>query len=633
MKKVYVFFVFLFTLFLLGTNQKADVKADVLNLTITIDEKLPTSFIVNSTAPDFKDYFTVTYMGIEQPITDDQVFIGEFDITKVGEYTITAFVVIETDFALKELVVKVIEKDTEGPVIRVIKNFLPVDELGRTPWDAQESMASLRERFFIYDAVDGYIAPTEEMFEGINKVKLNQFGEVFTINVWAEDSRGNFTIFGDIHLIIIDTFGSVRIETNEDLPLEFIVNTEAPNFKEYFKITDNVTDIEVIDTMIRRGGFDITKPGEYIVSIIYARKYVFDRNRDYSRAAIKFKVIEEDLDAPTFDTYKIDDPDVVNEDGQLLWSYQNMDTEEGKKIADASLEVLMQRFSNVKDNVDGKIEITYTDEDGNIKAKREYFKGIENVRLDQKDTEFIITFEVKDKAGNVASQVIRLLVIDMTAPVYLDFANRHYHINKKIELIEMLNTIDIQDNYDKSESVLKIVINQKDLFEKVKMDYHNLAKYQDRFTEEELAAAANAYRYVLKNGTHTVQLKVFRSDKEDTLLASQEFQIVVENNKIKNLFEIHEQLGIDPENGIVMYYITNFENAKNGEFAIMLNAKDSSGNIAPTRTLRVVIENGPSLATILLVVNAGAIIIFGSAVGIYFLVRSIKRKKKEASVD
>jgi hypothetical protein len=82
-----------------------------------------------------------------------------------------------------------------------------------------------------------------------------------------------------------------------------------------------------------------------------------------------------------------------------------------------------------------------------------------------------------------------------------------------------------------------------------------------------------------------------------------------------------------------MYYITNFENAKNGEFAIMLNAKDSSGNIAPTRTLRVVIENGPSLATILLVVNAGAIIIFGSAVGIYFLVRSIKRKKKEASVD
>ena len=165
------------------------------------------------------------------------------------------------------------------------------------------------------------------------------------------------------------------------------------------------------------------------------------------------------------------------------------------------------------------------------------------------------------------------------------------------------------------------------------MDYHNLAKYQDRFTEEELAAAANAYRYVLKNGTHTVQLKVFRSDKEDTLLASQEFQIVVENNKIKNLFEIHEQLGIDPENGIVMYYITNFENAKNGEFAIMLNAKDSSGNIAPTRTLRVVIENGPSLATILLVVNAGAIIIFGSAVGIYFLVRSIKRKKKEASVD
>ena len=44
------------------------------------------------------------------------------------------------------------------------------DEFGRTPWDSQESMISLMDRFFIWDAVEGYIAPTESMFEGIEDV-------------------------------------------------------------------------------------------------------------------------------------------------------------------------------------------------------------------------------------------------------------------------------------------------------------------------------------------------------------------------------------------------------------------------------------------------------------------------------
>ena len=104
---------------------------------------------------------------------------------------------------------------------------------------------------------------------------------------------------------------------------------------------------------------------------------------------------------------------------------------------------------------------------------------------------------------------------------------------------------------------------------------------------------------------------------------------MIENNKIKNMFTLHEQLNLETNNGLVMYYLTNFEDAKNGEFAIMLDAKDSSGNIAPTRTLRVVIENGPTLGTILLVINAGAIVIFAAAVGIYFLVKSKRVKKEE----
>ena len=79
-----------------------------------------------------------------------------------------------------------------------------------------------------------------------------------------------------------------------------------------------------------------------------------------------------------------------------------------------------------------------------------------------------------------------------------------------------------------------------------------------------------------------------------------------------------------------MYYITNFEDSTNGEFAIMLDAKDDSGNISPTRTLRVVVENGPALGTILLVINAGAITIFAAAIGVYFLIKKVRIKKKES---
>lgn len=193
----------------------------------------------------------------------------------------------------------------------------------------------------------------------------------------------------------------------------------------------------------------------------------------------------------------------------------------------------------------------------------------------------------------------------------------------------MLNTIGLIDNYDKSDSVLKIVINYKDLFEQVQMSYHDLEKYKDRFTPEELEEAAKAYNYQLKNGTHKVRVIAFRSNNEKDVLVDKEIEIVIENNKIKNMFTLHEQLNLETNNGLVMYYLTNFEDAKNGEFAIMLDAKDSSGNIAPTRTLRVVIENGPTLGTILLVINAGAIVIFAAAVGIYFLVKSKRVKKEE----
>lgn len=627
MKKVYVFFVFLFTLFIFGVKVKVDavpLPTTSGDLSIEVDEKLPTSFLVNTEAPNFQDYFIVK-LGNAIQQTDVDLFLDGFDIGVIGDYLISGSIKIGTDTVGIELPVKVIESDTEGPVITIKKPLHIEDEFGRTPWDSQETMVSLMDRFFIWDAVEGYIAPTESMFEGIEEVRLNQYGEEFPIDILVEDSKGNSSSLPTIRLFIVNTIGNVLIEVNEDLPLEVVVNTQEPDFTKYFKVTDNMKQVEITNDYILKRNFDVTQVGIYDVSIRYQREYVFDRNRDIKQTTLQFKVIEADVSAPEIITYRIVDELI---DGKLHWSYQNMDDEAGRNLADDSLEVFMQRF-RVKDNVDGTIPITYIDEDGNIKADRSFFKGIENVRLDQKDAEYVITFEVTDRAGNTATQVITLVVVDDKAPIYLDFKNKYYRINHKVDLVEMLNTIGLIDNYDKSDSVLKIVINYKDLFEQVQMSYHDLEKYKDRFTPEELEEAAKAYNYQLKNGTHKVRVIAFRSNNEKDVLVDKEIEIVIENNKIKNMFTLHEQLNLETNNGLVMYYLTNFEDAKNGEFAIMLDAKDSSGNIAPTRTLRVVIENGPTLGTILLVINAGAIVIFAAAVGIYFLVKSKRVKKEE----
>lgn len=627
MKKVYVFFVFLFTLFIFGVKVKVDavpLPTTSGDLSIEVDEKLPTSFLVNTEAPNFQDYFIVK-LGNAIQQTDVDLFLDGFDIGVIGDYLISGSIKIGTDTVGIELPVKVIESDTEGPVITIKKPLHIEDEFGRTPWDSQETMVSLMDRFFIWDAVEGYIAPTESMFEGIEEVRLNQYGEEFPIDIFVEDSKGNSSFLPTIRLFIVNTIGNVLIEVNEDLPLEVVVNTQEPDFTKYFKVTDNMKQVEITNDYILKRNFDVTQVGIYDVSIRYQREYVFDRNRDIKQTTLQFKVIEADVSAPEIITYRIVDELI---DGKLHWSYQNMDDEAGRNLADDSLEVFMQRF-RVKDNVDGTIPITYIDENGKIKADRSFFKGIENVRLDQKDAEYVITFEVTDRAGNTATQVITLVVVDDKAPIYLDFKNKYYRMNHKVDLVEMLNTIGLIDNYDKSESVLKIVINYKDLFEQVQMSYHDLEKYKDRFTPEELEEAAKAYNYQLKNGTHKVRVIAFRSNNEKDVLVDKEIEIVIENNKIKNMFALHEQLNLETNNGLVMYYLTNFEDAKNGEFAIMLDAKDSSGNIAPTRTLRVVIENGPTLGTILLVINAGAIVIFAAAVGIYFLVKSKRVKKEE----
>lgn len=604
MKKIYFIFALLFSLLILGSQVDNQLKAEDLEpavIDISVNEKLPTTFIMGSEMPNFKSYFVVKVNNTSRNVVDDEIDLTSFNINQVGDYTITVTIVAGTSTKSHTLDVKVILEDVTAPTVTLSKPFI-FNDFGQIAWDSRESMIKLMERFQIFDDVDGVILASEEMFEGIEKVRLNNYDHEYSIFVSIKDKAGNEFFYGELRLLIINTIGSVIVEVDEELPLEFVKGSESPDFKKYFSITDNVTVVEVTEDLIRLGGFDINKVGTYNVSIIYSRPYVFDTNRDLKNVRITVKVIEEDLTPPNIITYKIDDE--MNIDGKLPWTYKD------------SIDILIGRFS-VKDNVDGQIPVT-----------REMFQGIDLVDITNIDTEYLITFTVVDSSGNIATKEINLLVLDNVSPYITNFNNRYYSSNKNINILNVANEVGALDNYDENDNILKIVLNNPDMFEKVQMSYMELERYKDRFTEAEIAAAAKSYNYVLKDGTYTVSAKAFYNDKQNDLVADKSIEIVVLNGRIVGLEKVYEALGLDREDNMVMYYLTNFEPKKNGEFVVVAEAYDTSSNRAPIRPFRIVIENGPSLALILLIINLAAFVIFGGGIGTYFTVKAVKKGKE-----
>ena len=619
-------------------------KGDTGPISITSEANLPLDFIVNSTKPDLNKYFVIKEGNniVKIPTEGEEAnprieVTSDFDITKVGTYTITVKYskeVIEKpeDTQTHSVTLNVIEKDTTAP--EVIKSYkfhnkanVEIDGSERevTPWDSQVDMAMLMASFELYDRVDGRITITQDMFEGIEKVKTDQYGNVYSVSINFKDKAGNNVHFGDFNLYIVNTIGRVLVEVNEDLPVEFIINTEAPDFRNYFTVSDNGIDKEFT---VRMGGFNISKEGTYRVSVIYQRQFVFRNDRDRGSAEIEAKVILRDETAPEITTFRIDDQ--LNDLGQLPWTYQQ------------SLDIFISRFT-VKDNVDGKIEVT-----------RDMFKGIDEVDINTINKAYTVTFEVTDKAGNKATKEVTLWVLDDVNPFLTNFQNRYYSIGSKINILELVKEVGIQDNYDNSDNVIRILISSNDIFQKLDMAYHDELKNKDRFTPEELANAAKAYRYVLSNfktdekgnlildednkpveldeKEFTVYIKAFKNNNTNELIYNGEFTLVVVNDngvyQIKNLYELHTALGIDQDDNLIQYYVTNFEENKNGEFVVAAYGLDTSNNKADIRQFRIVIENGPSLGLIILIVNAVAIGVFAIAIGAFLGIRKARLRKE-----
>lgn len=619
MKRIFLVLAILFSILVIGFKSQINVKA-AESVEISVDNRLAISFIKGTEGPsDFKRYFILRVDGARVPLTDDQIDNGGFDINTVGDYTVKATATVEGITATNQIVLSVVESDTEGPQITLNRTFLEVNESGevilddngnpKIAWDARESMESLLTRFTIYDNVDGLIVPNQFMFEGIEKVRLYQFDEEFKITLKASDKAGNVTEYGTFTLVIIKSIGSVLIDVNEDLPVEFIVNSDNPDFRQYFTVTDNVDVIE--DFQLRLGGFDIAKVGEYTVSAFYARPYVFNQNQDLKRVSINVKVIENDITAPEISTFEV--LDKLTPEGKFLWTYNE------------PLSKFTSRFS-VIDNVDGRIQIT-----------DEMFEGLDKVDIKALNKEFLIAFRVKDSSGNESFVEVNMVIVDNVAPYITNFQNRYYSLGTKLNILEVANEVHINDNYENNDSVLKIVLSglkstdgSKELFKQVKMSYHDLEKYKDRFTKEQLEAAAQAYTYMLDDGTYTVTVQAFRSDDVDKVLVKKELTITVVDGKIEGLNELYQQLDLEYDEGLIMYYVTNYQSGKNGEYVMFSYGLDTSENAAPYRPLRIVIENGPSLALIIVIINAVSIGVFAIGIGIFFGVKAAKKKGKEA---
>ena len=125
MKNIYLMFLLVF-----GFMFMPKINAQTEEVTISINERLPKAYIKGSQTPDFKGHFIVRVDGTRRDLTDGELDIGGFDVNQLGTYTITA-TIGEVSNAIE---VKVIEADTEAPIITINKAFL---EIGR---------ASCRER-------------------------------------------------------------------------------------------------------------------------------------------------------------------------------------------------------------------------------------------------------------------------------------------------------------------------------------------------------------------------------------------------------------------------------------------------------------------------------------------------------
>ena len=594
-------------------------------ITVTTDPTLPNTFIQNGAMPDWNKYFVVKdgkktegdgivlIPGPGEEAVKNLSVVSDFDITKVGTYQVTVsykrdVVHDENDEDSLTLDFYVVASDIEAPEVTRWYHFheeetVNIDGELRVvvPWDARDKKQDLINAFVVYDRIDGAIVPNESMFEGLEKVRFNNYGGVYPIKIKFTDQAGNENIFAEFDLYIVNSLGRVVLEVDNDLPVEFIINTEEPNLKKYFKVVDNGVNVD--DFVIRRGGFDITKAGTYMVSVIYQRQFVFRNDLDIGKAEIEMKVILKDETAPDIITYKIDDD--YNEHGQLPWTYNK------------SLDILISRF-RVKDNVDGVIPVT-----------REMFKGIEEVDITKINTEYIVVFEVTDKNQNTATKTIKLYILDDIQPFLTNFSNRYYSTGKKLDILEVAKEIGINDNYDSNDSVLTIVFSNPNLFKKETLSYHDDKKNIDRFTEEEIARAAQAYNYVFVDGTHTVHVRAFRTDDDEKILIDKQYELIIENGVVTNLDTIHEDLGLDRNNGLIIYLFTNFETGKNGEFAVIAQGLDTSNNIAPIRPFRIVIENGPSLLMILLIINVAALGVIGISIGSFLGIRKVRLRKGE----
>ncbi len=335
---------------------------DTTKPVIVVNENdLPTTFEVNTSIPNWDDYFT--YSDNSNEVYLVEIDSSQFNITNLGTYTITITVTDNySNSTTSTLEVTVV--DTTAPVIIVNPNSLPVSfEAGSSAPD-WSTYFSVTDNYNLYTDLTITIDSSD-----FNNSTVGNYTIIITVTDTSNNSNSSYLLTS-----VSDSTGPT-ITINEELPTTFEVGSSNPDWHDYFTIVDNSQSSENINITFDSDSFDINTIGAYHLHVIAT-----DSSGNSSSSYLDVTVV--DTTSPTITINPSSLPTIF---------------EVGTEEPDWSL------YFTVSDNYYNNDDLTIS-----IDTSKLFWYTLGT---------YEIIISVDDKSDNHSREILTISIVDTTAPV------------------------------------------------------------------------------------------------------------------------------------------------------------------------------------------------------------------------
>ncbi len=335
---------------------------------ITISEDITTIFEVNSSQPDWNEYFTVSDNGTDEMYITTIItvtngvwnFLGEVNviITAQDESNNTS----ETSFTVTLV-------DTTAPVITLNPDSLP------TSFEPTFNKPDWYSYFIVADNYELEYNITTYVDTAL--LYWNTFG-TYDLIITALDSSGNYTR-ATLTIEIADVTAPI-IEVNSSLPTSFEASSSYDiDWTAYFSINDNYDgEIEVNESMLDLSSVDLSVGKTFTVIIT-----VTDSYNNISTESIDINVLDSIAPVISFNPNEYD----------TLFEYSK-----SAPLVDWTT------YFSATDNFDGNYD---------IKSSMINSSDVDWTKLGN----YAVYITVTDGVGNTSTESISISIVDTTAPV------------------------------------------------------------------------------------------------------------------------------------------------------------------------------------------------------------------------